>query len=219
MRRFGQPGTIAPPCPIDRAMSKPAHQNPALPEFWEHRFINQVTPWDAGGVPADFRRFVEQTMPQRPRTLIPGCGSAWEARALAEQGWPVTALDFSPAAISAARNILAQHADCLLLADFFQFDAADGFELIYERAFLCALPRSMWSDWAARLPGLLRPGGLLAGYFFFSDEPKGPPFGISPAALDALLSPAFERIEDRPVADSIPVFAGRERWQVWQRKA
>ena len=43
-------------------------------------------------------------------------------------------------------------------------------------------------------------------------------FGIEPEQLDALLSPHFERIEDAPVDDSIPVFAGRERWQVWQRR-
>lgn len=197
-------------------MTKPAHQNPALPDFWEHRFNQGVTPWDAGGVPTDFRLFVDGLATQ-PRTLIPGCGSAWEARHLAERDWPVTALDFSPAAIATAQQILAEHAGCLQLADFFAFDAEAGFDLIYERAFLCALPRHMWSDWAARVAGLVNPGGLLAGYFFFSDEPKGPPFGIAPTALQALLTPAFELLEERSVADSIPVFAGREVWQVWRR--
>jgi thiopurine S-methyltransferase len=65
---------------------------------------------------------------------------------------------------------------------------------------------------------LLRPGGLLAGYFFVSDEGKGPPFGILAQQLDDLLAPHFTRREDRPVEDSLPVFAGRERWQVWQRR-
>jgi len=51
--------------------------------------------------------------------------------------------------------------------------------------------------------------------------PKGPPFETTQPELDALLSPAFERISDMPIAetDSIPVFAGRERWQVWRRRA
>jgi hypothetical protein len=35
--------------------------------------------------------------------------------------------------------------------------------------------------------------------------------------LELLLAPAFDRIEDAAVADSIPVFAGRERWQTWRR--
>jgi len=33
-----------------------------------------------------------------------------------------------------------------------------------------------------------------------------------------LLESAFDRIEDAAVADSMPVFAGRERWQVWHRR-
>jgi thiopurine S-methyltransferase len=65
---------------------------------------------------------------------------------------------------------------------------------------------------------LLPPGGRLAGYFFVCDQPKGPPFGILPEELDALLAANFTRIEDAAVDDSIPVFFGRERWQVWQRR-
>ncbi len=109
-------------------------------------------------------------------------------------------------------------------ADFFSFGepsgAAPGFDGIYERAFLCALPRRLWADWAARCAALLRPGGLLFGYFYFDDNAKGPPFGIAPDALDALLGTDFVRIEDAAVAerDSLPVFRGKERWQVWQRK-
>ncbi len=47
---------------------------------------------------------------------------------------------------------------------------------------------------------------------------KGPPFGILPEQLEALLQPNFERIADQAVEDSIAVFAGRERWQVWRRR-
>ena len=43
-------------------------------------------------------------------------------------------------------------------------------------------------------------------------------FGILPTELDALLSANFELIEDAAVDDSIPVFSGRERWQVWRRR-
>ena len=91
------------------------------------------------------------------------------------------------------------------------------FDVIYERAFLCALPRKAWSGYAARCAELLKPGGVIAGFFFFADTPKGPPFGTSPSELEDLMRPCFERIDDRPVADSIEVFAGRERWQVWRR--
>jgi thiopurine S-methyltransferase len=65
---------------------------------------------------------------------------------------------------------------------------------------------------------LLPSGALLAGFFFICDQPKGPPFGIQAEQLDALLRDNFECIEDSAVSDSIPVFAGRERWQIWRRR-
>lgn len=196
---------------------KPPEQRPEHPDFWCKRFGEGVTPWDAGKVPEDFARFIHaQRTPLE--TLIPGCGSAWEAGFLAEQGWPVTALDFSPAAVVRAREVLGAATVDLVCADFFAYRPARPIQLIYERAFLCALPRKLWSDWGRQVAALLPSGGLLAGYFFVCDQPKGPPFGILAEQLDDLLLTNFERLEDREVADSIPVFAGRERWQVWRRR-
>lgn len=197
--------------------SKPTEQRPEHPDFWCKRFGQGVTPWDAGAVPAAFSDFIHrQQVPQA--TLIPGCGSAWEARHLATLGWPVTALDFSPQAVATAREIIGSAPVDLICSDFFTFSASQAYRLIYERAFLCALPRKLWPDWSRRMAELLPAGGLLAGFFFLCDELKGPPFGIRPEQLEELLTPNFRRIEDVSVADSIPVFAGRERWQVWQRQ-
>ncbi len=196
---------------------KPADQQPEHPDFWCKRFGQGVTPWDAGRVPEDFAAFITaQATPMN--TLIPGCGSAWEAGFLAMHHWPVTALDFSPVAIDTARSLLGTSPVDLVCADFFQWQPARPLDLIYERAFLCALPRKLWDDWGKRIAELLPSGGLLAGYFFVCEQLKGPPFGIQPAQLDALLTPNFGCIADKPVNDSIPIFAGRERWQVWRRR-
>ena len=205
---------------------KPPEQRPEHPDFWCKRFGEGVTPWDAGRVPNAFADFIAR-QPVPRNTLIPGCGSAWEALHLAERNWPVTALDFSPAAVATAREILGAAATMettagpkvdLVCAGFFSFAPRRPYQLIYERAFLCALPRKMWADWGRRVAELLPTGGLLAGYFFLCDQPKGPPFGILPAQLDELLQANFIRVEDVAVDDSIPVFSGRERWQVWQRR-
>ena len=197
--------------------TKPSEQRPEHPDFWCKRFGEGVTPWDAGRVQGDFASFVAaRTQPLN--TLIPGGGSAWEASHLADHRWPVTALDFSPTAVACAREVLADQAVDLVCADFFAWQPAQALDLIYERAFLCALPRKLWADWGKRVAELLPPGGLLAGYFFVCEQLKGPPFGILPEQLDALLLPNFECLTDQPVADSIPVFAGRERWQIWRRR-
>lgn len=205
------------------AQAKPDHQRPERPDFWDHRFRQGTTPWDAGGVPQDLQAFARDRQgrsptPKKPRVLIPGCGSAHEAAFLDALGWPVVALDFSAAALDAARANLGNWGGRLLLGDFFAHDADEPYDLIYERAFLCALPRKLWAGYGERAARLLAPGGTLAGYFYFGDEPKGPPFAIERPQLDALLDPFFDLVDERAVADSLPVFAGRERWMVWQRR-
>lgn len=173
-------------------------------------------PWDRGGVPDALQRFAAHAS-RKFVTLIPGCGVGYEVAYLSEAGWDVTAIDFSPAAVSAAQAALGPWASRVVEADFFSFVPQQPLDLIYERAFLCALPRDRWLQIAERWAELLPPGGLLAGFFYFDNATKGPPFGIAPAELDALLTPYFERIEDSPATDSVSVFANKERWQVWRR--
>ena len=196
---------------------KPPEQRPEHPDFWSKRFSEGVTPWDAGKVPDALANFVA-AQPRPLATLIPGCGSAWEAVHLAEHRWPVTALDFSPTAVDRAREVVGSAPVDLVCADFFTYQPAQPLDLIYERAFLCALPRKLWADWGRRVAELQPSGALLAGFFFICDQSKGPPFGILPEQLDELLQANFTRIADSAVGDSIAVFAGRERWQVWQRR-
>ena len=192
-------------------------RDPADPEFWDLRYAARFAPWDAGRVPARLRAMAESEGGS-PRVLVPGCGSAWDVRYLAERGWQVLGIDFSDAALDAARAILGPHAARVRKADFFAPLPEAPFDLVYERAFLCALPRRMWGDWGRRVAELVRPGGRLAGFFYFDTTERGPPFSLhAMEELDALLAPAFERIADEPVADSIAVFQGRERWQVWRR--
>lgn len=191
-------------------------QDSSRPDFWETRYRDNVTPWDAGTVPQSLRSHAAKLKPGA-RILIPGCGSAYEAGWLAEQGFEVLAIDFSPAAVQRAQQVLGTRAGLVRLADFFEFDAGGPFDVIYERAFLCALPPKLWPRYPGRCAELLKPDGTIAGFWFFAETPKGPPFGTTQAALDALLQPGFQRSEDQPVTDSIPVFQGKERWQVWRR--
>jgi SAM-dependent methyltransferase len=151
--------------------------------------------------------------------LVPGCGAGYEVRFFAERGDDVLGIDFADAAIERARRTLGKLAAHVRKADFFALDEAP-FDLVYERTFLCALPRRVWPRWAERLPQLVRPGGCLAGFFFFDDNERGPPFGISDERLRELLDAHFTRTEDAPIPaeQSVPVLAGKERWQVWERR-
>ena len=55
-------------------------------------------------------------------------------------------------------------------------------------------------------------------YADYDDDGTERTEGISRDELDGLLRGEFECVEDAEVADSIPVFAGKERWMVWKRK-
>jgi SAM-dependent methyltransferase len=193
--------------------------DPGSPEFWEMRWQASFTPWEAGRVPARLREHIAAHRPSG-RVLVPGCGSGHDVRFLAEAGIDVQGIDFSAAALAAALPVLGPFAGRVRHADFFGPGLAGPWALVYERAFLCALPRRMWSAWAARVGELLASGAHLAGFFYyFGDGERGPPFPLaSQAELDSLLATAFERTVDLPVDDSIAVFAGRERWQVWRRR-
>ena len=139
---------------------------------------------------------------------------------LAEAGWDAVAIDFSPQAVAAGKAAAGVHAARVVQADFLTWQPVRPLQLIYERAFLCAMPRAMWPRVAARWAALLPPGALLAGYFFFDDTVKGPPFGIDlgRAQLDTLLRADFDCLADEAVSDSIAVFDGKERWMVWRRR-
>jgi SAM-dependent methyltransferase len=201
----------------ERRLREGPRHDPATSEFWEVRYREAFIPWDAGGVPPALQDFMPRLAPGR-RVLIPGCGTGYEVAAFALAGHDVLAIDFSAAAVAAARRVLGPFADRVREGDFFAFDAGGGFDVVYERAFLCALPRRLWRAWADRVAGMLRPGGLLAGFFFFGEGDRGPPFPLHPGELEALLGARFERIDEREVTGSVPVFAGRERWQAWKLK-
>jgi SAM-dependent methyltransferase len=193
------------------------HRNPNLPGFWDERFAQQFTPWDQASVPGELQRFVAQAAAPMS-TLIPGCGVGHEVRHLAEAGWPVVAIDFSPVAVAVAQSELGTYSDRVVQADFFAFVSPTPIHFIYERAFLCALPRSQWPDVVARWAKLLPVDGLLGGFFFFDAKVGGPPFGADQLQLAVLLQPYFTLLEDRPAEQSIPLFAGREHWQLWRRR-
>jgi hypothetical protein len=102
---------------------------------------------------------------------------------------------------------------------FFSYDfGGRPFDLVYERAFLASLPRRMWPDYAHRLGELLRPGGKLIGFFVYGEQRGGPPFCLRAGELAQLLGDMFGKTAEAVVTTSVPIFKGRERWEVWTRR-
>jgi hypothetical protein len=195
----------------------PPINNSDGPEFWNERYASGNTPWVIDRIPAALAAFLHRAEPGT--VLIPGCGNNYEIIcAFDAAGFVVTAIDFSPVAVEQAKGTLGSLGERVFLADFFRFDfATTHFDLIYERTFLCALSPSRWNEYAARTANLLRPAGLLAGIFFYGEEPEPPPYPLSTSRANEIFGTDFRLRRSDTVSDSLPVFAGQEKWQEWQR--
>lgn len=192
--------------------------DPTEPGFWEQRYLAGHIPWDQRGVPPALVEFL-RTAPAKGSVLIPGCGSGHEVRAFHDAGWHALAIDFSPAAVAQARAALGALAGAVRLADFFADEFGDPFDAVYERTFLCSLPPDRWPDYVRRMTQVLAPGGSLLGIFAYGEEPEPPPYPLTGKMARNLFESHFTLVSDIPIpADqSVPLFAGREHWQVWRR--
>jgi hypothetical protein len=76
----------------------------------------------------------------------------------------------------------------------------------------------MWPGYARRVGELLRPGGRLIGFFVYGEQQGGPPFCLKTGELPGLLGDKFEKTAESAATASVPVFKGRERWEVWTRR-
>lgn len=195
---------------------EPSH--PSRPKFWDDRYVAGQTPWNFGGVPHRLQEYL-RTHPNRGSVLIPGCGHGHEIQAFAEAGYRVTAVDFSRAAVEQTRSRLgAPLNERVLLGDFFHHDFADApFDVVYERTFFCAIPPAQRPVYVQRMAVLLKPGGALVGLFFYGTAHGGPPYELNPADEPGLFRSHFVTVRDEPVADSQPMFSGKERWQERRR--
>ena len=145
--------------------------------------------------------------------LVPGCGRAYDALALARHGFAsVVALDVSASACEAARTEIGGVADEARLRvdvrceDFFALQPErDGtYDLIWDNTFLCALVPEVRERWAAQMKALLAPGGeLITCVFPIGAREGGPPFAMSVPLVRALLEPLG--FEATSVQDRLPL--------------
>ena len=187
------------------------------PDFWSERYASGRTPWQLDHLPARLSIFME-SLPAGSKVLIPGCGEDSKTiDAFHRAGHQVTVIDFSPIAIEHIKKAVPEIREWTILGNFFSYDfGAALFDVVYERTFLCSLPPRLWNDYAARVAQLLRPRGLLAGFFFYGKESDPPPYPLIESRASELFDARFDLLKSEPVSDSLSIFAGQEKWQEWQ---
>jgi SAM-dependent methyltransferase len=193
--------------------------NSARPAFWNQRYASGETPWVLHKIPAILRSFLTRTR-RKGRVLISGCGTDHGViKVFVDGGFEVTAIDFSPVVLAETKKALGNFDGKIMCADFCKSDFGRRFDLVYERAFLCAMHPRRWPLYAKRVAELLRPGGKFIGIFF--TEPSRSRHLIRSTKHRGQKNSAkyFRLLRDLKVSDSVPMFAGMERWQEWERAA
>lgn len=149
-------------------------------DYWSNRYQEGQTGWDIGAISTPLKEYIDQLKVKEQRILIPGCGNAYEAEYLLNNGFTdVTLVDISQTLIDQLEEKFFpkfQKELHLVHGDFFELKGL--YDLIIEQTFFCALDPQFRSSYAQKMYGLLAPGGKLVGVMFNRHfESDGPPYG------------------------------------------
>ncbi len=194
------------------------------PVDWQQAWKAGRTPWDAGGSPPALVELIRAERVPAGRILVPGCGTGYDVATLARADREVVGIDLSEQARDA---FTTAHPDLpgtvtYEIADFFSYEAGDGFDFIWDYTFFCALDPAQRSTWADTMARLIKPAGILATLVFPFEDPisdrEGPPWPINTELVRTFVEGAFDEVEVRRAERSHPGREGRERLALWKRR-
>lgn len=188
-------------------------------EYWENRYMEQQTGWDAGSITTPIKAYIDQLEDKSIKILVPGAGNAHEAIYLHEQGFNnVYVCDWATQPLNQLKNRCPNFPeDHLILEDFFKLEIHD-FDLIIEQTFFCALLPNMRADYVAKMHQLLKQDAKLIGLLFqFPLTENGPPFGGNQEEYQVHFSKQFDKISIEDCYNSIKPRKGTELFIQIQR--
>ena len=179
--------------------------------FWNQRWKNQQTGWDIGYASTPIVTFMEKYPNKDARILIPGCGNAYEAAYLLENGFTnLTLIDIAPIAIQNVKEKFKNNPQINIVhGDFFEHKGE--YDLLIEQTFFCALEPKLRSEYVKQASSLLADGGEIMGLLFGKEfENQGPPFGGSIDEYNLLFDKLFVIEIMEPCYNSIAPREGSE---------
>lgn len=208
---------------------------------WEQAWQESRTGWDAGAPAPALVEYLlsrgdEGDEQATRRALVPGCGSGYDAFALAQQGYHTTGIDLAPTAARRFEALreergLSKTQAHIIVRDFFELSHEPAhqhaYDLIWDYTFLCAIEPEQREGWGKAMSRLVRPGGLLLTLLFpirdvedpsppKADEP-GPPFRLHIDHAHRVLDDAFSLEQARVPGSSHPGREGLELLAIWRR--
>ncbi len=188
-------------------------------EFWETHYRQGTTAWDLDGpTPAFFQLLAGPDAPAPGRILVPGCGRGHDAVLFARAGFEVTAVDYAPSAVAAARTLAAAAgtSGTFLQADLFSLPGrfTEAFDYVLEYTCFCAINPLRRAEYVEAIAAVLRPSGEVLALFFPvlppGYPPEGPPFAVSEEDIHAFFERRFEIRLLAPTPHTITPRRGRE---------
>jgi SAM-dependent methyltransferase len=187
--------------------------------FWDNRYLMDQTGWDIGQATPALRGYFEQLENKKLKILIPGCGNAYEAAYLMDNGFEdVTLIDISGVLVKELRRRFVQYEGKrlhIIQHDF--FDYTGQFDLIIEQTFFCALNPALRKAYVSRMYELLKPGGKLVGLLFNREFEGGPPFSGSLTEYKELFKRKWDLLKLETCYNSIVPRAGTELFIIAQK--
>tara|TARA_B100001094_G_C18163526_1_gene790695 strand:+ start:1225 stop:1830 length:606 start_codon:yes stop_codon:yes gene_type:complete len=158
---------------------------------WRELWVRGETPWDIGAPHPGINRCLEIAAELCAITSgtawVPGCGRGHEARELARRGFQTMGSDIAPEAIAAARALGEEGLLTFEVADALS-SSLGRYDLVFDRAMLCALHPQMRQQYMQRVKESLKPGGLFIGILFSNVvNDHGPPFAVDEYQAHSLL--------------------------------
>lgn len=186
------------------------HQNLDA-NFWNERWKNQETGWDIGYPSPAITRFFKNVDDKNTRILIPGCGNAYEAEFLLNQGFKnITILDIAPKAVERLQDKFKNQSEIKIVCDDF-FKHNGQYDIIIEQTFFCAILPSLRADYAKKTSELLAENGEIVGLLFNKEFPnQEPPFGGTKEEYISTFKMDFEIFYMEDCKYSIPERQGNE---------
>lgn len=182
-------------------------------DYWNDLYKKAETGWDIGYPSPPIKNYIDQLKVKGISILIPGCGNAYEAEYLLQQGFTrITLIDIAPALTAALELRFKSEIGkriSIITGDFFTHEGT--YQLILEQTFLSALDPSVRPQYVEKMHSLLTEGGILSGVLFSKVfEEDGPPFGGTAEGYRTMFSPKFNVLKIEPCVNSIDRRLGNE---------
>lgn len=160
--------------------------------FWENRYEKGDTGWDIGYISTPLKEYFDQLDDKNLTIIIPGCGNAYEAEYLFNNGFKhIYLVDFSKTALNQFQKRVPDFPSSQLICEDF-FKHKGNYDLMVEQTFFCAIDPQLRKNYVRHASSILKPNGKLIGLLFNDSlNYDKPPFGGNIDEYKELFSPYF----------------------------